>query len=209
MTIAHHPMDETLIAFVSGALDEGRHFVIAAHARTCERCRRSVALLELTAGQMLDEVEPAAMGDGALMSALARLDEPRRTPKASTGATLLSEVVENPDQGPWNWVGPGVHVRPLHTPKQGGTRVFLLKAAPGLGLPNHTHTGSELTLVLTGAFAHAGGRFSPGDCDDADETDEHNPVVEPGEACICLVAMNGHLKLQGFLGQILQPFVRL
>ena len=115
---------------------------------------------------------------GALAASLERLDSPSNVP--GTGKiVMLGRVLAGPDRGPWNWVGPGVHMRPLLHARAGGARVFLLKAAPGLGLPDHTHSGTELTQVLPGAFAHAGGRFGPGDCDDADDTDEHNPVVEP------------------------------
>ena len=209
MTVSHHPMDETLFAYVAGALDDGRAVVVEAHVRHCTRCQNSIAVLEQTAGQMLQDVPCEAMGEGALGAVLERLELIGQDKPVAALPSLIDDVLASPDRGPWKWVGPGVHVRPLITPKGPGARVFLLKAAPGLGLPQHTHTGTELTLVLSGAFAHAGGRFGPGDCDDADDTDEHNPVVDPGEACICLVAMDGHLKLQGLLGRIVQPFVRL
>ena len=84
----------------------------------------------------------------------------------------------------------------------------MLKVDPGIQLPNHTHTGTEFTLVLSGAFSHAGGRFGPGDIEEADDQVEHVPVVEAGEACICLVAMDGKLKLLGPMARMLQPFVR-
>lgn len=213
MTITHHPADETLVALAAGALDAGRQYVVEAHTGACVRCRRAIALLVEAGGLLLDGVEPVSMGAAALQSALAQLDAPAKTVAGARDAAFalppVSEMLAAPDRGPWTWVGPGVHMRPLYTPKAGETRVFLLKAAPGLGLPEHTHSGSELTVVLSGAFAHAGGRFAVGDCDDADDTDEHNPVVESGEACICLVAMDGQLKLQGLLGRMMQPFVRL
>ena len=40
-------------------------------------------------------------------------------------------------------------------------------------------------------------------------TVDHQPVVEAGQDCICLVAMQGELRLNGLLGRIVQPFVRL
>jgi putative transcriptional regulator len=63
--------------------------------------------------------------------------------------------------------------------------------------------------VLEGAFRHEHGRYGPGDFDEADDTVEHHPVVEPERPCICLVAMRGEIVLQGWLGRLLQPFVRL
>ena len=37
---------------------------------------------------------------------------------------------------------------------------------------------------------------APGDFDEADESIEHNPVVEEGMPCICLVALQGGIELQ-------------
>jgi putative transcriptional regulator len=102
-----------------------------------------------------------------------------------------------------------VHWRTLNVPADNGARVFLLKAAPGTKMPHHTHTGTELTLVLSGAFAHQGGHYGPGDLDEADDTVEHQPIVAEGEDCICLVAMEGKLHLLGLLGRLMQPFVRI
>jgi putative transcriptional regulator len=73
----------------------------------------------------------------------------------------------------------------------------------------HSHTGVEMTCVLAGAFRHEGGYFGPGDFDLGDDTIEHEPVVEPAGECICLVAMQGRLQLNGFIGRLIQPFVRL
>ena len=61
-------------------------------------------------------------------------------------------------------------------------------------MPQHRHAGTELTCVLSGAIVHEGGRFAAGDCDDAETATPH-PVVDGGEPCICLVAMQGGFKL--------------
>ena len=111
--------------------------------------------------------------------------------------------------GPWRWVAPGLRHRVVKVPSEGGTRVFMLKAAPGLKIPEHSHTGTELTCVLSGAFIHEGGRYAAGDCDDADHDDGHSPVIDGGEECICLIAMQGELKLSGLIGRLMQPFVRI
>ena len=73
----------------------------------------------------------------------------------------------------------------------------------------HAHTGFEMTCVLSGAFSQGGGHFGPGDFDLGDETVDHEPVVDSGQDCVCLVAMQGDLRLHGLLGRIMQPFVRL
>jgi putative transcriptional regulator len=63
--------------------------------------------------------------------------------------------------------------------------------------------------VLQGAFRHELGRYGPGDFEAADSSIDHTPFVEEGDTCICLVAMQGDLELRGWLGKLMQPFVRL
>jgi putative transcriptional regulator len=211
----HHPKDTTLAEFAAGTLDEGRSLVVASHLAMCGECREFVSSLEEAGGQMLATIEPVAMAEGAAARALSLLaDEPAMTQTAPLKPAAVP--VWQPEQktllgyelGPWRWVAPGLHHRVVKVP-DGPTRVFMLKAAPGLKIPDHRHTGTELTCVLSGAFIHEGGRFAAGDCDDADQDDGHRPVIDGGEECICLVAMDGQLKLTGVLGRLIQPFVRL
>jgi putative transcriptional regulator len=76
-------------------------------------------------------------------------------------------------------------------------------------LPRHRHTGTEWTCVFEGAFTHAFGRYGAGDFDEADASVEHDPVVDAEHGCVCLVALQGHIELQGWLGRLIQPFVRI
>lgn len=215
MSITQHPTDETLAAFAAGGLDEGRTVVVAAHTEMCARCRGWAAELEGVGGVLLSDLPTAAIAVNALSQTLARIDRgeligegrPERVAPPDLG--MLPRAARFYPIGRWRWMGPGVHWRPIDVPTDHGARVFLLKAAPGTKMPHHTHTGTELTLVLTGAFAHEGGRYGPGDIDEADETVEHQPIVAAGEDCVCLVAMEGKLQLLGLVGRLLQPFVRI
>jgi putative transcriptional regulator len=217
MSISQHPTDETLTAFAAGNLDEGRSVVVAAHAEMCARCRGWIATVESIGGARLSSLPPASMAGDALSLALARIDRGEYARKRKTEAAwavpqdlgMLPTAARSYPIGRWRWMGPGVHWRPLEVPSEQGARVFLLKAAPGTKMPHHTHTGTELTLVLSGAFTHQGGSYGPGDLDEADDTVEHQPMVARGEHCVCLVAMEGKLRLLGFVGRLLQPFVRI
>ena len=215
MTITHHPAAETVAAYVGGSLDEGRRLIIASHIEMCASCRRWQAALERVGGELLAETSPMDMRLDALQRALARLDLPeadiaKGPDKVVPPADLpmLPDAVRNHPVGRWSWIGMGIHHRPVRLSQTDGARVFLLKVSPGMHLPKHTHTGTEMTLVLSGAFSHAGGRFGPGDIEEADDSIEHVPVVEAGEACVCLVAMEGKLRLLGPFSRLLQPLVR-
>lgn len=211
MTISHHPSDETLAAFAAGNLDHGRHVVVAAHIELCSHCQVWQSALEHMAGAMLFDCPPVSLSVGAFGRTLAQLDAPEVTAMQLDEihrTEALPSALRGQLLGKWSWIGRGIHHRPVGPTAETGARVFMLKVDPGIQLPNHTHTGTEFTLVLSGAFSHAGGRFGPGDIEEADDQVEHVPVVDAGEACICLVAMDGKLKLLGSMGRMLQPFVR-
>jgi putative transcriptional regulator len=73
----------------------------------------------------------------------------------------------------------------------------------------HSHTGTELTCVLKGSFSHQGGRYGPGDFDYGDDDVDHRPIVGDEGPCLCLVAMTGDLRMNGFFGRLISPFIRL
>ena len=216
MRIEHHPTDEMLGAFAAGTLDHGQHVAIATHLVSCAHCRAFMRAVEHAGGAVLASLPPTPMSSSALEQIEARLGEPAPVAaRASLRALAATEVPGLPQFvrgyrfGDWKWVAPSLHLRPIVLPQASDTRVFLLKAGPGTKLLQHTHTGVEMTCILTGAFSHDGGHYGPGDFDLGDETVDHQPVVEAGRECICLVAMQGELRLNGLLGRVMQPFVRL
>jgi putative transcriptional regulator len=213
MTIQHHPDDALLAAFAAGTLDLGRQVALATHLASCPQCRAFVRAMEHVGGAVLTSLPPAAMSDDALARVEARLNAPVEPSKSgtvtATDAAGLPEFVRRYRFRTWRWIAPRVHLRPIELPEPSNTRVFLLKSGPGTRMLQHSHTGTEMTCVLSGAFRHAGGHFGPGDFDLGDETVEHRPVVDAEQACVCLVAMEGQLRLSGLLGRLVQPFVRL
>lgn len=226
MTIIHHPSDVVLAEFANSTLDDAASLVVGMHIVQCSHCQQVVRDCEAVGGAVLDEAAPNPMLVDDAEAILARATAPPAADLQISGEHQevpsiappnLPDFQRSPqvdrmlflyDSGKWRWAGPGVHWCPLSVPSDNNIRVFILKAASGVQLPDHKHSGIEWTCVLDGAFSHAHGRFGPGDFDEADSDIEHDPVVEPGKDCICIVAMTGQLELQGFLGKIMQPFVR-
>ena len=210
MTITHHPSDEALAAFAAGTLDEARSVVVAAHVALCADCRTTMRALEQLGGALVERATPGILRADSLDAALARIGD--GAPSASTTCRITSdypEVLAPYDVGRWRWIGRGLYWRKADVVSADGTRVFMLKAAPGSSLPHHGHSGTEWTCVLQGAYRHDLGRYGPGDFDEADQRVEHTPSVERGATCVCLVALQGALELRGWMGKLLQPFVRL
>ena len=121
----------------------------------------------------------------------------------------LPEPLRRYALGPWRWIGPGIRARDVHAPRDGACRVILLKIDPGRETPRHTHGGVELTCVLSGAYATETERFDVGDLEEADHDVLHQPRVVSDVPCLCVVALDGEIQLDGWLGRLMQPFVRL
>jgi putative transcriptional regulator len=212
MTITHHPSDATLAAFASGGLDQARGLVVATHLSLCGQCRGVVRGFEQAGGVLLDDIAPTALSANALeraMRALGPLDVVAVARAGEHAADELPPPLSRYAIGPWRWIGRGVQWRPVEVASDEGVRVFMLKAKPGTKLPRHRHTGTEWTCVFHGAFSHDLGRYGAGDFDEADDSVEHNPTVDAELGCVCLVALQGRIELQGFVGRLIQPFVRI
>jgi len=206
MSTIHRASDETLAAFAAGRLDEGLSLVVAAHVELDGQSRRRLQEFHAIQGGLLDAAEPVAMTAGPRDPA-----EQQPLPDASVASRLaeddLPQALRPYALGPWRPIGIRIAMRRVDV--QGSeSRVFMLRAGPGIALPHHKHTGLEWTTILSGAYEHEYGRYAAGDFDEADAEHDHTPRVDPVAGCTCLVAMTGKVLLQGWLGRLLQPLVR-
>ncbi len=219
MKIRHHPSEELLLDYASGALAEGWSLAIATHLALCPACRHTVAGLEALGGGMLLSAAPAAMDERALESVMARLDadieEPG--PGSAVGGAAMAErpVLPQPlrdylggdaDTVDWRRLGLGAFQAVIPTAEP-GTTVRLLRIPAGRPVPQHSHRGMELTLVLAGAFSDATGEYGRGDLQEADETLEHQPHAAPGEDCICLAVTDAPLRFKSLAARMVQPLL--
>lgn len=209
--IAHHIPEALLAAYVSGTLAQPFALVVAAHVSICEDCRANLAAHEAVGGALLEAFDPISVTDDLRNRVMAGLDEDvTPEPLRPRGdATFPTPVIEALGSKPpkWRSLGPGAKQCILDAGKEGSVR--LLHIAPGYAVPDHTHGGLELTLVLQGAFKDETGRFGRGDLEVADDDVEHTPIAEEGLPCICLAATDAPLKFNGFLPRLLQPFFRI
>lgn len=211
-TDARNPSEERLLAYAAGTLSPPEAVVVAAHLALRPANNAWVRRLQSVGGELLETTRPTALSDDALARALARI----KTDAGEAPVPVpLNDMPELPEPlrryalGPWRWIGPGMRVRDVRAPRDGDCRVILLKIDPGRDTPRHTHGGVELTCVLAGAYATETERFEVGDLEEADEDVLHRPRVVSDEPCLCVVALDGQIQLDGWLGRLIQPFVRL
>lgn len=210
--IRHHLSDALLMGYSAGHLPEAFSLIVATHVSLCDECRARLGAFEALGGALLEEAPAAPMGDASLAATMARIKAGRpveRRPEARGifPAPLVDYVGGGPEAVRWRNAGGGV--RQAILPTAGSAIVRLLHIPAGTAVPDHGHRGTELTLVLHGAFRDETDRFARGDLEIADEEVEHTPVAEAGEDCICLAATDAPLRFNSLIPRVLQPFLRI
>lgn len=192
-TISRHPDGATLMSFAAGALAEPLAAAVCAHVSMCAACRDEVRDVALVGATLLSAA-PAASGRVAVP---ARPREPAlpeaaasRRGRAAAGlrAPLARRYGLALEDIQWMRLGPGVWQHRLALSPGAQGELYLVKLAPGIRLPAHGHAGTELTVVLTGAFSDATGEYRRGDVQEVDAGTEHQPIGDPEAGCICLIA---------------------
>ena len=105
----------------------------------------------------------------------------------------------------WRKVGGGGSQLGLNSSDEASGR--LLRIPAGTALPDHGHHGTEITLVLQGAFVDEHDRFGAGDIEVANEDLHHTPIAADGLDCICLAATDAPLRFNGIVPRLAQRFI--
>lgn len=215
MTISRHPEAAWLIDYACGNLSRGFELLVSAHVSVCETCAGEVMSAERLGAELMLNSPPAPVGltagelleAGATRSAWSGGRSMRRP--GTEAADLEAFVAHYLDCGlsalPWRKAGRGLQIANLRA--ESTDRLWLLRAAANTVLPRHRHGGSELTLVLKGAYFNGHAIYAAGDLEDADETTEHQPIVTREGECLCLAATEGPLRFASWLPRLAQRYL--
>lgn len=203
------PPDEMFADYASGASSPGLSLLMAAHLTQAPESREKLRVFEDVGGAMLADEDMAEMSLGALESVMARLDSADGSAQIrvdlSDGGPLPRPVLEHVgvqfDEIPWRFRLPGVASYDLDGFE--GETVQLLRARPGAAVPQHTHKGFEITLVMQGALMDDGVAYRKGDVAVNDEHDDHRPRATGTETCYCLIVQQGDLHFTGRFSRML------
>ncbi|MCR9150958.1 MAG: ChrR family anti-sigma-E factor [Rhodobacteraceae bacterium] len=214
--IQHHLTDALLMGYAAGTLPEAFSLVVASHVSMCDECRARLASYEALGGGLIDGAEEMALSDDCFEAVMARIDGAdapaappvRRVRRPGLFPVPLQDYVGGDVEAVrWRPIGMGVRQAILETDREATVRLLHIPA--GSAVPDHGHNGTEITLVLQGAFRDEDGRYGPGDVEVATEEMHHTPVAEPGMDCICLAATDGPLKFRAILPRLAQPLLRI
>lgn len=223
--IKHHPTFELLQSFVNGDLPASLSAGIAIHADMCQECQRQIS-------QLTDQIAEANFEFEANFLDRFIIDEEKDLDEIATidfddmiaGITASDEIAvlkEKEDKfisfNDTNYKLPdALHNMAFGKPAQIGklsrTRIqldedeihsSLLHIKPGGGVPEHTHKGFELTLLLDGSFEDEQGTYVKGDFIMLNSEHQHHPVSEHG--CLCYTVANDALHFTKGINKLLNP----
>ncbi len=208
--ITHHVPDSLLAAYVSGNLEHHFALVVAAHVSLCLDCRAAMEAHQALGGAVLDTADCAEVSEALRASIFDQLDAPvAATPNFVRSGIFPSPVMEALKGTPPRWkpLGGGIKQSILSADRDGSSRLLYIPS--GRAVPQHSHNGLELTLVLQGSFGDDAGRFGVGDLEVADSDVDHQPTADLDAACICLAATDAPLRFNSLVPRLLQPLFRI
>ncbi|MGV3549956.1 ChrR family anti-sigma-E factor [Rhizobium sp.] len=217
MNFVNQTSEELLLRYAAGQLRPAPALVVASHLAMSPSSRRFVAGLEGVGGAILDEAPMVDLSAGLFERTMAALDTPVRPASSSPvrshealdmGVTIPAPLARR-SIGPWKWLGPGMRFARVSMPEDPDHNLILLRVPAGRAVPEHSHSGEECTVVLKGSFHDEGGRYLTGDLIHEDEETDHTPTVDMDGECICLTAIEGRMRIKGWMGRMVQPFLGL
>jgi putative transcriptional regulator len=187
-----------LLDYATGSLPRGPALVVSAHLALQPQAREFTRTFDAAGGILLDAIEPVDIAQPAWLEAEIGQDYSNH---ALREIDDMTHVLSSLDQGRWRRNLAGMLTMPLP-----GSDAELLKLEAGRKVPEHGHSGLEVTLVLSGALDDGSQVYRRGDLLVHDEDSEHQPGAAKGGDCICLIAQTGGIRLKGPLGWLINRF---
>ena len=217
--IKHHPKLELIQAYVNGDLPASLSMGISMHAEMCPACQQKIVQLteqaaafsfedeqHIFGGQAAD-IEPSFDFESMIENITASDAQAQTTTATTKSITFKGQTFALPTA--LNHVQ---LARTANVGKLSRTRLqldeeevhsSLLHISAGGGVPEHTHKGFELTLLLDGSFSDDDGEYVKGDFIMLDASIKHNPISKEG--CLCYTVANDALHFTQGINKLLNP----
>ena len=212
--ITYHPDTNTLTEFAANSLSPAQSVVVATHLEVCEICQQRLAELECMGCALLQDLPPVDVDTAVFDKVLAKLDEVEEAPAANdANASDLAWTVKQVRQGNieglnWRKVTKTLRIADLGR-IDGAAEFSLYHIAEGGSIPQHNHSGTEVTLVLQGGFSDESGTYHAGDFVTREAGEEHAPTAIAGGDCICLAVLESPLRFTRWHHRLLSPLLQL
>ena len=188
----YHPDPATLVTCSAGSQPEALCAVVASHISICPECLRELSDMEKIGAALFQGLTPEPMARAhpplpGTSHSRGTPVQPRRA-DAEVPRPIRGVIGRDLDALEWERLLEGIDQHEIELSPNARGDLRLIRLHPGAALPEHGHSGEELTLVLRGAFRDETGTFSAGDFADLDDETRHTVTATKGGECILLIA---------------------
>jgi putative transcriptional regulator len=219
--IKHHPRYDLIQSFVNGDLPASLSAAVSIHADMCPTCQKQISLLtDQIAELSFDDSSFKTSDDNLVNDYILNMDfekmiegitqsndiDVKRAVEIKT-VCFKSKHYNLPIALNNIGLGKAANIGKLSRSRlqldENEIHTNLLHIEPGGSVPEHTHKGFELTLLLEGSFHDDKGEYVKGDFIMLDGNHTHNPISDTG--CLCYTVANDALHFTQGINKLLNP----
>lgn len=215
--ISLHPTQQQLDDFVQGNSAPGTALVVSAHVDMCCHCQSVVNAIQEETSEKAFQAASMSPDFDRMLADIVRLPAAEKVSPAHLPSSImldgreftlprsLRRYVKN--TGDWShllgklWQAP-VDLGPI------GKANFIYMEKGGK-VPEHTHRGNEVTLVIDGEFSDGIGHYDSGDFMLMNDSHKHTPHSEADEGCLVFSVVDQPLHFTSGIARLLNPFSHL
>ncbi|GGD66249.1 ChrR family anti-sigma-E factor [Lacimicrobium alkaliphilum] len=213
-----HPNSQQLSEFAQGQCDSGVALIIAAHTDMCRQCKQKLTLIEaeLAREAMAEKSSPDPAFDTMLanilqMPAASGIEVSYKQKKLELDGkefVLPRSLQRYADKiNGWSHLPGKLWQARVDLGIDG--RADFTYMEKGGSVPEHTHRGTELTLVLDGEFSDGIRNYDTGDFIERSCDHVHTPHTEADEGCLVFSILDKPLHFTSGIARLLNPFSQL
>lgn len=219
-----HALDMLLMRHAAGKLGPHESLLVNAAMALNDTIRNRIAQYEALGAQLICE-QQAQLEHTCLERVMARIQNPAPAadpcaskPCPPSPDTHIPEIVHGmisavcaQKQKQWSRATHGIMRIDLRViePTPGHKFLKLMKMAPGFATPKHSHTGTEITLILHGGYEDEFGTWKKGDIVIlTDPRFAHQPVAGD-DGCVCLTLTESPLQFHNPVTRMINTFFRV
>ncbi|GGY75400.1 anti-sigma-E factor ChrR [Cellvibrio zantedeschiae] len=226
--INHHPDDNLLTEYASGSLAIALSLIVCAHLQVCPHCRKRVEHLNKLGASILTHSVAEAVQPDSFAQLMTRIrgqesgvdqhvkevkvqqqelhSSYAHDPLFKSIPKVIAKLLPRDGKLKWERVSKGLKFARLVT----GQKIYEVafqRITSGNKVVEHDHRGLEVTMVLCGSFSDEDGVYSEGDFLVRTPGEIHRPTATQNQDCLCISVVEAPVKVTGFLGRLINPFL--
>jgi putative transcriptional regulator len=219
--ISFHPSFKDLRAFSADNCEPAMALMISAHVDMCPQCRHECFENQSElASELFDRLLPSAPLDSQYHKMMSKITELPvsnfKVPEVSnTSIELDGKFFELPralrryvkNTGNWSRLVGKLWQAPVDLGDIGNANFMYMEK--GGRVPEHTHKGTEMTLVVDGQFSDGIAQYDCGDFTIMNNRHNHHPHSEADDGCLVFTIVDQPLHFTAGIARLLNPFSHL